>query len=107
MNENNKTALIAINKWFYYAMNYRVVEVEVNDWQGKRTEMLPDCFNAFSPSLRGHLSEKWSALYDRYGSHAVLMVFYGELDTQNRIALMEWVMDNYNDEQKLRFNQPE
>ena len=80
MTENTKTAMIAINKWFYYAMNYPVVEIEVGDHNGVRKEYLPDFFNAFPLWVRGHLAGKWNAYYEDYGSRAVLMVFYGELD---------------------------
>ena len=105
MTENTKTAMIAINKWFYYAMNYPVVEIEVEDYAGKRKEYLPDFFNAFPKHLRGHLAGKWCDIYDKYGSRAVLMTFYGELDWSNRKFLMEWVLNNYNDEQKLNFKE--
>ena len=107
MTENTKTAMIAINKWFYYAMNYNVVEIEIEDYAGKRTEYLPDCFNAFPKHLRGHLSAKWDYCYDNYGSRAVLMAFYAELDGGNRKRLMQWVLDNYNGECKLSFSEEE
>lgn len=105
MTENIKTAMTAINKWFYYAMNYPVVEVEVADYKGTRKEYLPDFFNAFPLHSRGHLAGKWNAYYEDYGSRAVLMVFYGELDWSNRKLLMEWVLNNYNDEQKMSFKE--
>lgn len=105
MTENTKVAMTAINKWFYYAMNYNVVPIEIEDYAGKRTEYLPDCFNAFPKHLRGHLAGKWNAYYEKYGSRAVLMVFYGELDSNNKKLLMEWVLNNYNGEQKLNFNE--
>lgn len=107
MTENTKTAMIAINKWFYYAMNYNVVPVEIEDYSGKRTEYLPDCFNAFPKTLRAHLAGKWDSLYERYGSRAVLMAFYAELSTNYRKDLMEWVLNNYNDERKLSFSEEE
>ena len=31
--------------------------------------------------------------------------FYAELDGNNRKLLMGWVLNNYNDEQKLNFNE--
>ena len=105
MTENTKTAMVAINKWFYYAMNYNVVKIEIADYRGERTEYLPDCFNAFPKSIRGHFAEKWNALYDKYGSRAVLMAFYAELSSNYRKDLMQWVLDNYNDEQKLSFSE--
>jgi hypothetical protein len=97
--------MIAINKWFYYAMNYNVVEIEVENFDGTTTMYLPDCFNAFPKTLRSHLAGKWDALYEKYGSRAVLMAFYGELSSNYRKDLMAWVLENYNDEQKLNFNE--
>lgn len=105
MTENTKISMIAINKWFFYAMNYNVVPVEVEDYKGKRTEYLPDCFKAFSIYDRAHLAGKWNACYEDYGSRAVLMAFYAELDGDNRKLLMEWVLNNYNGERKLSFKE--
>lgn len=105
MTENTKTAMIAINKWFYYAMNYNVVEIEVEDFDGTKKEYLPDCFNAFPKTLRAHLAKKWDTLYGLYGSRAVLMAFYAELSDNYRKDLIQWVMDNYNDEHKFNFNE--
>ena len=107
MTENTKISMIAINKWFYYAMNYRVVEVEVTTFEGDTTMYLPDCFNAFPKHLRAHLAGKWESLYESYGSRAVLMAFYAELSTNYRKDLMEWVLNNYNDECKLSFSEEE
>jgi len=107
MTENMKTAAIAINKWFYYSMNYKVVNVEVTTFEGSEKKLLPDCFNAFPKHLRAHLAKKWDAIYGLYGSRAVLMTFYGEISTEYRIMLIEWVMQNYNDEQKINFNTEE
>ena len=105
MTENTKTAIIAINKWFYYAMNYNVVEMEVSSFDGDKKMYLPDCFLAFPKYLRGHLAGKWDTLYDSYGSRAVLMAFYAELSSKYRKDLIKWVMENYNDEQKINFNE--
>lgn len=107
MTENMQIAMNAINKWFYYAMNYRVVEIEIEDYAGKRTEWLPDCFNAFPLYLRGHLAGKWNALYATYGSRAVLMAFYAELSSNYRKDLMQWVLENYDGECKLSFSEEE
>ena len=105
MTENTKAGMIAINKWFYYTMNYKVVPVEIEDYAGKRTEYLPDCFNAFPKYLRGHLAGKWNAYCEDYGSYAIMTKFYAELDSTNRKLLMGWILDNYNGEQKLSFKE--
>lgn len=107
MTENMKVAMTAINKWIYYALNYDVVKVEVLDFDGTHTEYLPDCFNAFPLHIRKHLAGKFSQYYDDYGSRAVMTKFYAELDGNNRQLLMQWIMENYNDEQKLYFKEEE
>ena len=106
MTDTLRNSMTAINKWVYYAFNYNVVEVEIMNYDGTRnTEYLPDCFNAFPIHLRKHLAGKWNAYYEKYGSRAVMNTFYCELDGTNRQLLMEWVLNNYNDEQKLNFKE--
>lgn len=105
MTENTKIAMTAINKWFYYAMNYTHREMDVQTFNGTERKFCPDCFEAFPASLRQHLLSKWDYLYEKYGSRAVLMAFYAELSTNYRKDLMEWVLNNYNYEEKLNFNE--
>lgn len=107
MTEATKNSMVAINKWFYYAMNYRLVEMEVDYFGEKGTRYLPDCFAAFPVCIRNHFYEKWDYLYDKYGCRAVLMAFYGELSSKYQKDLMAWILDNYNDEQKLKFEEDE
>ena len=108
MTENMKVAMTAINKFFYYAMNFGSKKMEVAViGEGIVEKYMPDCFEAFPVSLRQHLYEKWDYAYDRYGNRAVLMAFYAELDGNNRQLLMQWIMENYNDEQKLYFKEEE
>lgn len=104
MTENTKVAISAINKFFFYAMNYRVVPVEVATVEGDEEMMLPDFFKAFPKHLRAHMAKKWEYGYDTYGSRAALMWLYGELSSNYRKDVLVWIMDNYNDEQKFNFN---
>lgn len=107
MTENMKVAMTAINKWIYYCLNYEVVEVEVADFDGHKKEWLPDCFNAFPMNIRKHLAGKFHAYYEDYGSYGVMTKFYAELDGTNRKLLLEWVVSNFNNEQKLYFKEGE
>ena len=82
---------MAINKFFYFSMNYP-------------SNFIQKVWGESTPySLSAHLQEKFNDLYDKYGSYGVMNAFYGELSTNNRVKLMDWVMDNYNDEQKISF----
>ena len=95
MTENTKVAMTAINKWFYYAMNYNHKKMEVRTFSGVEDKYLPDCFEAFPLHIRQHFLEKWNALYETYGCRAVLAAFFNELSDTYRIPLMEWVLEHY------------
>lgn len=86
---DKQISLIAINKWMYFIYNYPYDFIE-KVW-GERKQY----------NFTDHLQNKFDSLYDRVGAYGVIPAFYAELDWNNRIKLMEWVMDNYKDEQKL------
>jgi hypothetical protein len=86
----NKEFAIAMNKWVFFAMNYPYNFIE-QVWEG-------------NDNLVRHLKAKFNAIYDNYGSRAVMNSFYCELDGENKQKLLNWVADNFNDEQKLHFN---
>lgn len=82
-------SMTAINKWVFFCMNYPYDFIE-KAWEGNTI-------------LINHLKGKFNAYYDAYGSRAVMNTFYCELDGNNKKILLEWVLDNYDDEQKLSF----
>lgn len=79
--------MTAINKWVFFAMNYPYDFID-KVWANETW-------------LADHLKGKFNHYYEVYGSRAVMNTFYCELDGTNKQKLMAWVMDNYNDEQKL------
>lgn len=83
----DKISLIAINKWVFFCMNYPHNFIE-QVWAGDQM-------------LINHLKGKFIADYSIFGARAVMNTFYCELDGNNKVKLMQWVMDNFNDEQKL------
>ena len=85
MTETLTTSIKAINNWFYFCMNYPYNFIE-KVW-GPREK-----FN-----LTDHLQGKFDALYERYGSRAVMTAFYAELDGGNRKKLLTWVNENGRD----------
>jgi hypothetical protein len=94
---NADITLLAINKFFYYAMNYPLVEIEFPSiGGGKRKEYLPSFFNAFPPHLIEHLCGKWKEAVGSTDSYGFLMKFYAELDGTNRNLMLNYIMDNYN-----------
>ena len=85
----NEVSLIAINKWMFFIYNYPYNFIE-KVW-------------ADNPSLIEHLKGKFDRFYKTHGPYGVIPAFYGDLDMNNRKRMMQWVMDNFNDEQKLKF----
>lgn len=92
---DKRTFTIAANKFFYYAMNYGVKEMEVTTFDGTIKMYLPDFFESFPMDIRAHLAGRWDAYYKAYGSYGVLMGFYGDLDGTNRVRVLEWINEHY------------
>ena len=76
-----------INKWYFFCICYPNDFIE-RVWDG-------------DASLIEHFKAKFEYLYKRHGSYGVMNAFYGELSWTNRVKLMNWVIENFNDEQKV------
>lgn len=103
MTENLKLAIEAINKWFYFCMNYETV---LHNWKGVRGEQYSEHIPRFLAEAKwtcnlDHMVEKWQMAVNKGNCYDYLTRFYAELDTANRIALLEWVMAHYNGEKKI------
>lgn len=84
ISESAQLACKAINKFFYFSMNYPYNFIE-EVWKDE-------------PGLASHLRAKFDDLYERKGSYGVINAFYAELDGTNRMKLMLWVLDNRKDD---------
>ena len=87
MTNNMTISIIAIQKWNFYCYNFEhnfIQKVWGND-----------------TLLADHLQEKFNALYQHYGAMGVMPSFYAELDSNNKVKLLTYILENYNDEQKL------
>lgn len=101
---NNEFA-IAVNKFFYFAMNYPFANVTYKTFDGEKTEYLPSFLNAEWCCNTAHIVSKWKSAcikcYDEDGyptyndSYGTINRFYAELDGGNRMALLKWVNENY------------
>lgn len=106
--ETRNNQLIAINKFFFYAMNYPMVEVTFKSITGvQRREYMPSFFKAFPPHLIEHLWGKWQECCECTDSYGYLMKFYGQLDGSNRNLMLNYIMDTYNDEGRIPLNKTE
>lgn len=90
----------AINKFFYYSMNYPCVRFDYNTFAGTKSEYLPSFFKVFPPHLMSHFADKWRGITrDAKGdSYGFINKFYGELDLSYRAEMLRYIMENYDDE---------
>ena len=84
---DKKTMMQGINKFFYFAMNYPYGFIK-KVWSDDEP-------------LANHLEGKFDALHRSYGPMGVMNAFYAELDGRNRVKLLNWVAENYDDEIEL------
>ena len=102
MTENMKAAIVAVNKWLYFGWNFNSVLHTWNNGAGEQTRALPQFLveTKWNCNLN-HMIGKWNSAIQCGNPDAYLTRFYAELDTENRQALIEWVMNNYNGELKI------
>ena len=109
MTENLKIALEAVNKWLYYGWNYDLVPFS---WTNSDNEIKSEYLPEFLVNVKWtcnihHIKEKWHKAVKSQNTDAYLVSFYAELDSPNRILLLEYVMQHYNGEQHLNFHDDE
>lgn len=85
-NMKNCGDMAAINKWVYFCMNYPYDFIE-QIWGGT--------------GMVRHFTAKFEEYYKFVGSTGVMNKFYCNLSKGYQRQLLEWVLKNYNDEQKL------
>lgn len=100
-------ALKAINKFVYFALNYNVIAVEYTDFCGSnKTEYVPEFFKVFKEYEYPHLVSKWKET-ETLGSYGRVMAFYTLLDNAHRVAMLDYIVDNYKDELSIHLSNNE
>lgn len=97
-------AVKAMNKWVFFCWNYPLNFYEWVDERGNtHKETLPVFLKEIEWSCGfNHMYKKWNETLDKCSDSTLyLMKFYAELSTDNRKLLLEWVVNNYSDEQKV------
>jgi len=89
-------AINAINTFFFHAMNFTSTEY-VHRFTGE-TIYIPTFIAKSNWACNvEHMIDKWNNAYNVAGCYGAMNKFYGELDSSNRIALINWVLENYHD----------
>lgn len=94
MDERMRISMVAVNKLMYFGWNYEMVTYGSTTLPKFLVEAKWTC------SLN-HMIELWSNATRKKNAYAYLLTFYASLDIENRKALIEWVMLNYNGEIKI------
>ena len=103
MTENLKNAMLGINEFVWMAINYDTVryKFKFSDMESYVPRFIvetPWTCNA------DHMASKWLGIAERDGrGYGRLIEFYLDLDNGNKLALMEWIMNNPVDGRKLSF----
>lgn len=104
MTEALKIGIEAVNRWLFHGWNYEMTTVEIpdNSTGSTKTIHIPEFLagTKWTCNLQ-HMIEKWNNACRGQRADAYLVRFYADLDNGNRIALLEWVLENYTDERKL------
>lgn len=103
MTDNMKIAMAAINKWVYFSLNYDIVPYTYPNDKDTIVYVPEFIVGVKWTCPISHMVGKWRAAARTEDAHTYLIRFYIELDVTNRTLLMEWIMNNYNDEIKLSY----
>ena len=103
MTESLKNAMLGINEFIWMAINYDTV---IYKYKFSDLERYVPRFVAETPWTcdTDHMASKWYGIAseDAYG-YGRLIKFYLELDNSNKLALLEWIINNPVDSRKLSF----
>lgn len=103
---DSESAVRGINKFMFFSWNFSSEYYEWTDWFGHaRHEVLP----TFIWELRDkwtcgfdHVVDKWHGVCeDSRSSHDLIPMFYGRMGAECRRIMLEWIVENYTDEQAL------
>ena len=96
--------ILTINKFIFYSLNYPTIVFKVKGDDGEDVNRyLPDFFNAFyGDSIFNHLADKWVESSNRTDGYGRVIKFYTELSSEYRKKMLAYIIENYNDEQKIQ-----
>ena len=100
MNTNTlNIGILSINKFVFYSLNYNTEVFKVDG----ENRYLPDFFKAFEGEvIFGHLADKFVEVANTTDGFGRIVKFYTELDSDHRSKMLAYIVENYNDEQKIR-----
>ena len=83
--------MTAINEMFYYINNAEMVKADGYMTSGWVPSVIDKCD---WPCGHDHAVDSWNSIDDMPIVNKFI-VFYGNLDNENRKAMLNWILDNY------------
>lgn len=102
-NKDLAIAVEAVNKWLFFGWNFQMTS---HEWFGIGGEQHVAYVPTFLKEVDwnccfDHIYSKWIDITENNEPDAYLVRFYAEIGAIGRRRLIEWVMNNYNGEQKI------
>lgn len=105
MNITDRTSGISgMNKLLWFMTNYDWENVSYEiPWSGETiTEWLPSFIGRIEWGCNtAHIVEKWKSVFSTYSSSDSILYFYFALDNENSKKVLEYIIDNYNNERNI------
>lgn len=95
--------MIGANKFQFHAWNYELVSYDYVDFGGEKKHTYVPRFIVeaeWNCNIQ-HMIGKWKSSLKSEDPDTYIPRFYAELSKDNRKAFLKWVMNNYDDEQKI------
>lgn len=90
-----ETMMLGAHRWMFYCWNFQTQRH--TDGMYYPTVIMQAAWTC----SRDHICAKYMHSLDKVGSQFALMDLYGELDNNNRRAMLDWIMNNENHATKL------
>lgn len=107
---NMKLRMSGVNRFLYWCWNYQYTNKPYR--YVIRGQQMEDYLPKFLVAVdwtcsRDHMIQKWINANVNGDTDIQIIRFYKELDGENRVRFIEYVMENYSDERKLSFEDEE
>ena len=105
MNITDRTSGISgMNKLLWFMTNYDWENVSYEiPWSGEIvTEWLPKFIGRIEWGCNiAHIIKKWKSVFSAYSSSDSILYFYFALDNENSKKVLNYIIDNYNNERNI------
>lgn len=100
---NNKDFANSVNKFFFYINNFGSEYITYPALQGgEKSEWMPSFFKVFPQHLIQHMWSKYLYYCETESTAFAILKLYGDLDKAWRVKVLEFVNENYNEQELIK-----